>query len=322
VGTGFHAELTGRENIYLSGAILGMKKREIDRKFDEIVAFAEVERFLDTPVKHYSSGMYVRVAFAVAAHLEPEILLVDEVLAVGDASFQKKCLGKMGDVAGEGRTVLFVSHNMAAVENLCSRALWLDKGRVSNQGHTDLVICEYLQTTTTSCVKQVWPDWNTAPGNGKIRLRSAQIRTDNGTNPSQITTSMAVSIEITYWNLKPDVQLNLSLLLFNQEGICVLASTNAHDPKWPAPPFPVGIFRSICSIPGGLLNAGLYRVKLLVVKDSAIILYHHEDVLVFEVHDSGKGRGGWYGKWPGVIRPNLQWSTELLTDKLLTDRTQ
>jgi len=144
VGTGFHPELTGRENIYLNGAILGMKKREIDRKFDEIVAFAEMEKFIDTPVKYYSSGMYVRLAFAVAAHLEPEILLVDEVLAVGDAAFQKKCLGKMGDVAKEGRTVLFVSHNMGAIIDLCQRCLWLDEGAVVESGNPQKVVLNYL----------------------------------------------------------------------------------------------------------------------------------------------------------------------------------
>ena len=147
VGTGFHPELTGRENIYLNGAILGMRRHEIRRRFDEIVAFAEVERFLDTPVKHFSSGMYTRLAFAVAAHLEPEVLLVDEVLAVGDAAFQKKCLGKMGEVAREGRTVLFVSHNMAAVENLCGSAVLLERGRVTGRGDTRQVIASYLQAT-------------------------------------------------------------------------------------------------------------------------------------------------------------------------------
>ena len=158
VGTGFHPELTGRENIYLNGAILGMHRAEIDRKFDEIVAFAEIERFLDTPVKRYSSGMYVRLAFAVAAHLEPEILMVDEVLAVGDAQFQKKCLGKMGDVAKEGRTVLFVSHNLIALRSLCPRAVWLDRGELREQGASSDVVASYLQLQATQQYSQTWDD--------------------------------------------------------------------------------------------------------------------------------------------------------------------
>ncbi len=178
VGTGFHPELTGRENIYLNGAIIGMKKAEIDRKFDEIVAFAEIEKFLDTPVKRYSSGMYVRLAFAVAAHLEPEILLVDEVLAVGDAAFQKKCLGKMGDVAKEGRTVLFVSHNMAAVQNLCRRSLLLNDGQVVLDGSTDRVVMKYLswiQSRTSAPLS----NRKDREGNGALRFKRIYARICN-----------------------------------------------------------------------------------------------------------------------------------------------
>jgi lipopolysaccharide transport system ATP-binding protein len=179
VGTGFHPELTGRENIYLSGAVLGMKKREIDRKFDEIVAFAEMEKFIDTPVKYYSSGMYVRLAFAVAAHLDPEILLVDEVLAVGDAAFQKKCLGKMGDVAKEGRTVLFVSHNMAAIENLCTRAFLLDNGRIIYSGDTRSVIQTYLQTMSQISYISLQNQSNRT-GTGRIRFTYFHVEDTNG----------------------------------------------------------------------------------------------------------------------------------------------
>ncbi len=181
VGTGFHPELTGRENIYLSGAILGMKKAEIDRKFDEIVDFAGVEKFLDTPVKHYSSGMQVRLGFAVAAHLEPEVLLVDEVLAVGDAEFQKKCLGKMEGVAKEGRTVLFVSHNMAAVEHLCNRSMVLDGGRVSLQGISKDVIQYYLDTILPSSIEKTpLAETKNRSGNGAIRLMSFHVEDVHG----------------------------------------------------------------------------------------------------------------------------------------------
>ena len=173
VGTGFHPELTGRENIYLNGAILGMRKAEIERKFDEIVAFAELEKFLDTPVKRYSSGMYMRLAFAVASHLEPEILVIDEVLAVGDATFQKKCLGKLDEVAKQGRTVLFVSHNMVAVQSLCSRAVWLDRGEIQNQGPAKEVISQYLKTYLSMRAEQKWDDISTAPGNEQVRIQRA-----------------------------------------------------------------------------------------------------------------------------------------------------
>src|SRR5438445_3846127 len=164
VGTGFHGELTGRENIYLNGAILGMRRGEIENKFDQIVAFAEVEKFIDTPVKRYSSGMYVRLAFAVAAHLEPELLIVDEVLSVGDAAFQRKCLGKMSDVAREGRTVVFVSHNMIAVQQLCHRAVWLDEGRIRCDGPSTHVVAEYLQAGADHAMERTWPTIERAPG--------------------------------------------------------------------------------------------------------------------------------------------------------------
>src|ERR1700738_3589543 len=171
VGTGFHPELSGRENLFLNGAILGMRKAEIEHKFDEIVAFAEIDKFIDTPVKHYSSGMYVRLAFAVAAHLEPEILLVDEVLSVGDANFQKKCMGKMGDVAKAGRTIVFVSHNMTALRRMCTRAIWLEGGRALDSGDPGKVIDHYLQKNTVTTLETVWPDDATAPGNESVRLR-------------------------------------------------------------------------------------------------------------------------------------------------------
>jgi lipopolysaccharide transport system ATP-binding protein len=310
VGTGFHPELTGRENIYLNGAVLGMRKAEIERKFDEIVAFAEVERFIDTPVKRYSSGMYVRLAFAVAAHLEPEILLVDEVLAVGDAAFQKKCLGKMGAVAKEGRTILFVSHNMTAVQSLCGRAVWLDGGKVVQQGDAEIIVTEYLQTAAESCLEQVWPDRDTAPGNESVRVRSARVVGLDRAPVETIDTRTPFALEFAYWNLKAGARLNLSVSLYNQEGNCVFTTTTVNEPHWHGKEFPAGLYRSICQVPGGLLNDGSYRAMLLVVQDLGRILYHHEDIVVFEVQDSTEGRGKWYGKWTGVVRPELEWATE------------
>ena len=312
VGTGFHPELSGRDNVYLSGAILGMRRAEITRKFDEIVAFAEVEKFIDTQVKYYSSGMYMRLAFAVAAHLETDILFVDEVLAVGDAAFQKKCLGKMGTVAKEGRTILFVSHNMTAVQSLCQRGLWLDRGQVVRSGPIDAVVSKYLQTTTTTFVEQVWPHLDTAPGNEQVKLHSLCIRPENGVRPEQLTVRTPFAIEIGYWNLIPQARLNLSLALYNQEGVCVLSSPSVNEPQWFGRPLPTGLFRSSCHIPGNLLNDGMYRMVVLIVQDAAHILYCHEDAVVFEIGDTVEGRGNWYGKWIGVVRPALEWITEYI----------
>lgn len=311
VGTGFHPELTGRENILLNGAILGMKRAEIRERFDEIVAFAEVEHFIDTAVKHYSSGMYLRLAFAVAAHLQPEILFIDEVLAVGDAAFQRKCLGKMGDVSRTGRTVFFVSHNMSAVQSLCQRAIWLDRGQVARDGPTAAVVSDYMRAAATSTSDRSWEERETAPGNDKIRLSSVRLRTDDGTAIEEMSIRTPFSVEIRYWNLVPGTLLNLSLAIFNQEGLQVLASTTALDPNWHGRPHPVGLFTSRVQIPGDLLNSGIYRTELIFVKDSAIGLYKMDDLISFELQDDASARGDYYGVWPGVVRPRLDWVTTL-----------
>jgi lipopolysaccharide transport system ATP-binding protein len=302
VGTGFHPELTGRENIYLNGAILGMKKREIDCKFDEIVAFAEIEKFMDTPVKHYSSGMYVRLAFAVAAHLEPEILLVDEVLAVGDAEFQKKCLGKMGDVAQGGRTVLFVSHNMTALQSLCQRAIWLREGRNAGDGPVGKIVPAYLQSAAGQVLEQTWSDPQTAPGGPQGYLYRVNISPD-GHLTDAITVRTPIRIEFEYQNWAPDVLLNFSLVLYTLEEVCVLNSVSS-----PAR-FPVGAVRGVCHIPANLLNDGTFRVRVLVVRDTAIPLLDCANAGMFQVYDVGR-EWNWYGKWVGVVRPDLEWTLE------------
>ena len=314
VGTGFHSELTGRENIYLNGAILGMKKEEIGRKFEEMVAFAEVDKFIDTPVKHYSSGMYMRLAFAVAAHLEPEILLVDEVLAVGDVAFQEKCLGKMGDVAKEGRTVLFVSHNMLAVKRFCHRALHFDEGRLVKSGDTAEVISAYLVGLRNMSLPEgrTWDDWKSAPGNDQVRLHRVRIVPAGGGSPDQITVLTPFRIEIEYWNLKPETRLNLSLNLLNQEGQCVFVTTTLHEPSWHGRPFPKGLFRSACHVPAPLLNDGRHSIGLLFVQNEGVVLFQFDDLLGFEVQDVPEARGAWYGRWVGAVRPRLEWTTECL----------
>ncbi len=307
VGTGFHPELTGRENIFLNGAILGMHREEIRRKFDEIVDFAEIEKFLDTPVKRYSSGMYVRLAFAVAAHLEPEILIVDEVLAVGDAQFQKKCLGKMENAGSEGRTILFVSHNMTALKSICNRAIWLNSGVSVEDGESCLVVSNYLQKEAVTYLEQVWSDVNSAPGNEKVRLQSVRLIPQSRNNRSEIDVTVPLKFEFVFWSFVPDVQLNFSMHLYNIEGMCVFNTAS-------------GVFKTTeqsikgsCHIPGNFLNDGIYRVKIMIVQDTSISLFNQEDVLVFEVHDIERA-GNWYGKWAGIVRPTFEWRVESLDE--------
>ena len=326
VGTGFHPELTGRDNIFLNGAILGMRRFEIARKFDEIVAFAEVEKFIDTPVKRYSSGMYVRLAFAVAAHLEPEILFVDEVLSVGDASFQKKCLGKMGDVARQGRTIVFVSHNMTAVQSLCDRVLWLDQGSVRQDGPAGSVMSAYLAQSLQHVGESFWRDPKDAPGNDVVRIRKASVRTENhkgtvGSEPELITVRTPLVLEFEYWILQAGYRLSLSLHLFGADGARAFNTFPLSEPLWNGLPFPVGLFRSCCHIPGQLLNDGTYRVQLLVVEDQSVELFSMDDALVFEVQDARSREVQWHGKILGAVRPMLDWTTELVHDSEIQPKT-
>jgi lipopolysaccharide transport system ATP-binding protein len=302
VGTGFHPELTGRDNIFLNGAILGMRKTEIARKFDEIVAFAELEKFIDTPVKRYSSGMYMRLAFSVAAHLETEILFVDEVLAVGDAAFQKKCLGKMGNVSRQGRTILFVSHNMTALQKLCTRVVWLNGGQVMDAGDPRKVIDHYLQTNAVANLEAMWEDNLTAPGNERVRLRSVRVlpQTDPG---EPITVHAPLRIEFIYQNHVPGTVLNVSMNLNNMEEVCVFSSVSDFSPR------PAGLIRHTVTIPGDLLNAGSYYVNMIVVKDASVGILFQNNVVGFELVE-GEIAGNWYGKQPGATRPKLRWESE------------
>jgi lipopolysaccharide transport system ATP-binding protein len=318
VGTGFHPELTGRENIYLNGAILGMKKAEIERKFDEIVAFAEIEKFLDTPVKRYSSGMYVRLAFAVAAHLDLEILLVDEVLAVGDAAFQKKCLGKMGDVAKEERTVLFVSHNMFSLQNLCSRGILLGSGQILKEGRIAPVIDEYLGSGWNKSGEVCWPSPDGAPGNQSVRLKAVRI-VSGCVVTGDVDIAKESRIEIDYWNLEANSRRLVSIHLYNSKGVCVLTSANlpsvclTPDP-WYSRRYPIGIFRTSCTIPGCFLNDGIHSVHLYInetgARDNILLV---RDVLTFMVQDTGVMREEYAGPWLGTVRPRLHWHTTQLS---------
>lgn len=315
VGTGFHPELTGRENIYLNGAVLGMGRAEIKRKFDEIVDFAEVERFLDTPVKRYSSGMYVRLAFAVAAHLEPEILIVDEVLAVGDASFQKKCLNKMEDVGREGRTVIFVSHDTGAITRLCKRAIILDHGRVLRDGPAHEVVHTYLQAGQGSAGTRSWPDHRTAPGNDIVRLRAATVRSQSGQATQTIDIRASVGMEMEYEVMEPGHVLVPNFQFYTEQGICAFI---VHDfgSEWRRKPRPVGWFKSTVWIPGNFLaEGGLIVTAAMGTYDPFTVHFHEPDVLAFFVTDSLDGdsaRGDYAGPLPGVVRPIFDWETEHL----------
>jgi len=316
VGTGFHPELSGRENVFLNGALLGLTKSEIRKKFDDIVAFAEVEQFIDTPVKRYSSGMYVRLAFAVAAHLEPEILIVDEVLAVGDSGFQKKCLGKIGEVGRDGRTVLIVSHNMPVISNLCQRAMLLKAGTIHSNGLPMEVISGYLKSNASSTGEILWPSPTSAPGNELVRLHAVRILQpglDGATNDVDI--SKEVVIQITYWNLSQGTDLYAAIWLKDHAGVPVLASASSVVPTtdpWHGKPHPIGLFCSECRLPGSFLNEGRYYITPIVGKRPGSTLVLLEDLLAFDVHDTGEMRAEYYGPWIGTVRPKLPWSSSFL----------
>lgn len=313
VGTGFHGELTGRENVYLNGAILGMKRAEISRKFDDIVAFSEVDKFIDTPVKHYSSGMYLRLAFAVAAHLDPEILIVDEVLAVGDASFQKKCLNKMQDVGREGRTVLFVSHNMAAITRLCERAILLDAGQVVQDGPAAEVVSAYLKAGFGTTAVREWSEDNEEwPGRDIAGLRAVRVRNEEGAIADTLDIRRPVFLEMEYETWRPDYVLMPYFTLSNDEGVVAFTS-NDLDPEWRGRPRPLGRYVSTARIPGNYLAEGMMFVTAaLTTTNPDQKQFVERDVVAFQVVDSLDGdsaRGDSAKQVRGVVRPLLDWTT-------------
>jgi lipopolysaccharide transport system ATP-binding protein len=314
VGTGFHGELTGRENVYLNGTILGMKRGEIAKKFDEIVAFAGVEQFIDTPVKHYSSGMYLRLAFAVAAHLEPEILIVDEVLAVGDADFQRKCLGKMAGVADQGRTIFFVSHNMPAITRLCKRVLYMDEGRLRLDGSAHEVVKSYLHSELGTMASREWPQLGKAPKGEIARLCAVRVRTDDGICTDKIDIRKPVGIEIEYEVLKPGFKLRSSIGVNNEEGVHVFEAIE-NNPDWRLRMRDPGRYRVTAWIPGNFLAEGTMIVDVgLGTVQPNILQFIVRQAVAFHVVDSVDGdsaRGDYAGPMPGVVRPLLKWDTVL-----------
>jgi homopolymeric O-antigen transport system ATP-binding protein len=307
VGTGFHPELTGRENIYLNGTILGMRTVEIRRKFDEIVAFAEVERFLDTPVKRYSSGMYVRLAFSVAAHLEPDILVVDEVLSVGDAQFQRKCLGKMQDVTSGGRTVLFVSHNMTTVTSLCNHCLLLERGTARAFGAAAEITRQYFGNSTGGGARLSYSRGEHRPGDSAARLVGARLVDQEGASVDFVRRNDAVGIEMTFEMLRDGLSPIPNFHVFTQGQYAFVSSPESNHR------LATGVYRSVMWIPSRFLNEGIYSIGLALTTVNPIVVHFNaQDALHFSVVDSldDPSRNDYTQAVPGILRPRLEWSVE------------
>jgi lipopolysaccharide transport system ATP-binding protein len=309
VGTGFHPELTGRENIFLNGSILGMRKHEIKKKFDEIVDFAGVERYIDTPVKRYSSGMYVRLAFGVAAHLESEILIVDEVLAVGDSEFQKKCLGKMRDVSSnDGRTVLFVSHNMAAIKQLCTHGILLKNGQMQMDGNVLNVIEEYLNSGITSSRETVWTDEN-APGNEKIRIKKIVAYAKGRTPSDPVMSNEDICVELEFENKMDEVDLDVTWDIFDAEAahVCHVGTLVGNGEK-----VGKGLYKVQFHINKNLLNNTRYYFNVTFGVDQRYVAFKYDNILNIDVEDGLKRQGASFHKYPGIIHPHFDWHVEKL----------
>jgi lipopolysaccharide transport system ATP-binding protein len=313
VGTGFHPELTGKENVFLNGAILGMTRKEIVSKFDEIVDFSGIETFIETPVKHYSSGMRLRLAFAVAAHLEPEILIIDEVLAVGDAAFQRKCLDKMQTVSENGRTILFVSHNMPAITRICERTILLDHGKILEDGPSHQVIGSYLNSGLGTSAAREWDNPAQAPGDDAIRLRGARVRTEDGTISDAMDIRFPITIEAEYEITKPNEVWMLYFTLRNEEGEIIFCTIDT-DPEWRGQPREVGHYVSRAVIPGNLLAEGTVFVTIAArTIEPTILRFNEREAVAFQVIDKMEGdsaRGDHAGNLGGIVRPLLKWSTD------------
>ena len=318
VGTAFHPDLTGRENVYLNGSVLGMRKKEIEARFDEIVGFSEVEKFIDMPVKRYSTGMALRLAFSVAAHLEAEILLVDEVLAVGDVKFQEKCVGKMQDVTTTmGRTVLFVSHNMGSVQRLCDRAILLHDGELLMNGPTREVVSGYLGLGAERLGERVWDDVSSAPGDDTARIRAVRMLDDRGDLSTDFDVRDPVYVQMDYSVFRAVESLSVTFEFRNERGELVFVSTDDSDGATPGKARETGLYRSTCRIPPDLLNNGQMFV-LAKLSDGVRTHAERPDVVTFNVLDSMDpegARGNYPADWPTTaVRPRLEWESERLSE--------
>lgn len=321
VGSGFHPDLTGRENVFLSGSILGMRRREIAAKLDSIIDFAGVRQFIDTPVKRYSSGMYVRLGFAIAAHLDPDILLLDEVLAVGDADFQKKCFERIANLQKQGTTIVFISHDLTAVERLCDRALLMQRGRVIAEGTPRDVIVEYQHAGHDLAVKgargSASREWDKEagelPGNDIVRLRRARTRTEDGETVGVIDIRRPVGIEVTYDVLRPGHVLIPNYHLFDEQGHYLFGVQDVSS-EWLRRPRPAGRYTSTAWIPGNFLSEGNLSVAVNVsthIPETVLHVSEH-DAVSFRVVDKlegGSARGDFIGEFPGLVRPLVDWTT-------------
>ena len=309
VGTGFHPELTGRENIYLNGAILGMRKTEIDRKLDEIIAFSEINKFIDTPVKHYSSGMYLKLAFAVAAHLEPEILLVDEVLAVGDVRFQKKCLGKMGSVAKEGRTVILISHNMGAITQLCERVILLENGRIKRIGAPEEVVTAYLDSSLGAEAVSTWSNASPEPKQSKVQFRSARLLSSDKQLVSLVTFNDPVLVEIEYEVRVSLSHLSINFHLFDSMNNLVFESMDSDSLEWKDGLREPGRYLATATVPPCLLRPGRYSLSLIALIQDVKVFAREEGILRFDVSEVGYTLNS---HRLGIISPVLEWEVARL----------
>ncbi|HZN13803.1 MAG TPA: ABC transporter ATP-binding protein [Acidimicrobiales bacterium] len=314
VGTGFHPELTGRENIFLSGAILGMSRAEVARKLDDIVEFSGVEKFIDTPIKRYSSGMGVRLAFAVAAHIEPEILLVDEVLAVGDAEFQRKCLARIAEIGSHGRTVVFVSHNMPAIMRLCERVIVLEGGAVAWDGSPQDAVHRYLDAAIRSVAQCEWESPSRAPGDSRVRLKAVRVLDPVDMLTDRIEINEPFTIEVEYWQLSDaaDVHPVVVLQISDQDGTLLFQTADQTNVEWFRTRRGVGVVTSRCRVPGNLLAEGQFLVSVTVSTSDPYVRHVVEsDVVAVDVVEASDGvtvKGGAIGEWPGLVRPWLDWS--------------
>jgi lipopolysaccharide transport system ATP-binding protein len=315
VGTGFHAELTGRENVFLNGSILGLKKKEIEKQFDAIIDFSGIEKFLDTPLKHYSSGMQLRLAFAVAAHLEPEILIIDEVLAVGDADFQKKCLGKMQEVTkNEGRTILFVSHSMGAISSLCTKGILMSKGELVQKSSSKDVIDLYISMGKELSGEILRDDINYKKTYANAYFEAIKLKNSFGEIGNSFSINEEINIEIEYCVLKDGEELFPSIHILDKLGTCILATFNGHSANLVkdqlfGKKINKGIYTSTCTIPANFLNDSTYYISAFLVPKSNSELAIAEEVLHFTIHDTGEMRKEYSGEWAGLIRPKMKWES-------------
>jgi lipopolysaccharide transport system ATP-binding protein len=313
VGTGFHPELSGRENIYLNGAILGMRREEIDRKFDEIVAFSEVEKFIDTPVKRFSSGMYLRLAFAVAAHLEPQILVVDEVLAVGDAEFQRKCLGKMNDVAKEGRAVLFVSHNMSAILRLTDETILLDQGQIVLRAPTPEAVDHYMASGFSQSGERTWNIDEIPPESAPFRPIALRVSDNNQRRYDRVRSTNPITLEVEYALDAPITGLRVGVYMQTTRGEFVFTSFDTDNTQQfeQYSMRPEGHYISRCTLPPDLLNEGQYVLGINASSYRVKRYFQDENALAFSVDGAGAPGKQWPERRLGPVRPRLEWDIDV-----------